>query len=64
MDDQQAGRNPAPVMPFADGPTDVMPLDWAEDIIRGLYAHHRAIFGELMLQRFGVDKLPRKRTGA
>jgi len=51
-----------PFVRFGDGDTDLMPADWAEDMIRRLYADHRGIFAALMLKRLGVDRLPRTRA--
>jgi hypothetical protein len=58
----QPDSNHAGYIAFGDGQTDLMPQQWAEEILRLLYADHRQIFGELMLKRLGIDKLPRKRA--
>jgi hypothetical protein len=65
MDGTQPEHNGTPGwVHFADGNTDLIPADWAEDIIRLLYADHRGIFGALMLKRLGIDRLPRNRATA
>jgi hypothetical protein len=33
---------------FGDGPTDVIPVEWAQAIIRKLADDHRAQFGQLL----------------
>jgi hypothetical protein len=64
MTESHAEHNGTRYVPFADGPTDIIPEPWAEDIIRLLYADHRGIFAALMVKRLGIDKLPRRRTDA
>jgi hypothetical protein len=64
MTEPQPSPNGTRYVPFADGPTDIIPEPWAEDIIRLLYAHHRGIFAALMVKRLGVEKLPRNRADA
>jgi hypothetical protein len=46
--DGQAAPPEAARVRFGDGPTDVIPLEWAQAIIRKLADDHRAQFGQLL----------------
>ena len=35
-------------VPFADGETDTLPVEWASRMLRLLYDKHRATFGALL----------------
>lgn len=55
-----------PRVPFGDGPSNTIPLSWAEDVLRWLYAERKQVFGDAMLARLGIEKTRpgRKPAGA
>lgn len=45
-----------PRVSFGPGPSDTMPLVWAEECLTWLYANRKTVFGDMMLARLGIEK--------
>jgi hypothetical protein len=53
----------APVyVKFANGPTDEIPLDWAQRGITWLYANRRQVFADMMLHIWDAER-PKRANG-